>query len=229
MTLSDKAKREAEEAKRQAHTYYENAEQARQRAKQQEEERYKAQQKARDLETTTERSKMTYKTLFEGNLIFALVLAVFVAYGKRGVLGEMFHWFPARWENIKAIFLCFAGLYMGAVKFMGGDWKLGVVWCYIIATLVAIAVVIGLLFLIWWALSKIGCFIAAVHSESLFEPLFKRLVQADITLGMLYVCLFFSNGLKKILPFNILSIWMILSFVGWITWNSLEIKKVIEK
>ena len=228
LILSDKAKKEAEEAKRQAQNAYENAERARQKAKQEEEERYKAQGKARELETTTERSKMTYKTLFVGNMIFTLILAVFVAYGKRGVLTEMIHWFPSRWGNLKSIFSWFAGLYMGVVKFMGGHWKLGAVWCYIIATLIGIVVVIGLLWLLGWIFSKAFEVISDIHSESVLDPLFKKLVQVDITLGMLYVCLFFYSGIKKVLPLNIFSVWLILSFIGWLIWNALEIKSVID-
>lgn len=227
-TLSDKALREAEDFKRQAQQAYENAELARQKAKQEEDERWKAHRKANELEITTERSKMTYKTLFVGNMIFTLILAVFVAYGKRGVLTEMFRWFPSRLGNIKSIFLWFVGLYMGAVKFMGGQWKLGAVWCYIIATLVGIVVVIGLLWLLGWIFSKAFEVIADIHSGSLLDPLFKKLVQVDITLGMLYVCLFFYSGIKKILPLNIFSVWLILSFIGWFVWNALEIKSVID-
>lgn len=229
MNTSYKAKQEAEDAKRQAKTYYENAEQARQRAKQEEDERYKAQNIARKAEKASEDAKMTYKTLFMGNMIFTVILAFFVAYGKQGVLGEMLHWFPSRWGNIKAIFSWFAGLYMGAVKLMNVHWKLGAVWCYIITTIIGIAVVIGLIWLLGRVFSKIFEVIGDIHSESLLDPLFKKLVQVDITFGMLYVCLFFYGGIKKALPLNIFSVWLILSFIGWIAWNAIEIKNITEQ
>lgn len=229
LTTSYKAKQEAEDAKRQAKIYYENAEQARQRAKQEEDERYKAQTIARKAEKASEDAKMTYKTLFIGNMIFTVILAFFVAYGKSGVIGEMFHWFPARWGDIKVIFSWFAGLYIGAVKLMGIHWKLGAVWCYIIATLGAIVVTIGLLWLVGWVLSKLIEVIADIHSESQLDRLFKKLVQVDITLAMLYICLFFYEGLKKVLPLNIFSVWLILSFIGWCAWNIIGIKNTAEQ
>lgn len=221
-SMSDKALQEAERAKKDAKTYYENAERARQQARQEEEERRKAENKARSAVNASIQSKMTYKSLFMGNMIFTLVLAFFVAYGKRGVLQEMGKWFPARWHDLVGVFKGLQSLFMALAKFPPAKWGIGAIWGYVFAVVVSLALLVGLFFLLRWVKEKIGGLWWNIKLQY-HDGTFKAIVSADIALAMLYVCLFFYESLKKLLPLNILSIWLILSFVGVMIWNAKEI------
>lgn len=221
-------KHRAEQAQKNAEYSQRRAEQALAQAKKDSEERYKAQEQARTIERATERSKMTYKSLFIGNSIFTLILAFFVAYSKRGVLSEMGKWFPARWENIKAFVSWIAMSYMAAIHLIEKAWKLKPIWNYLIVSVLAIALAVGLIFVLRLVISKIKDFMLSIKLEY-DDEIFKGIVSGDIALGMLYICLFFSAPLKTILPFNILSIWLILSFIGIALWHIPEIKNIIEK
>ncbi len=220
--MATNAKKQTEQALKQAQYDKQRAEQALAKAKQDADERYKAQEKARNIERATERSKMTYKSLFMGNMIFTLVLAFFVAYGKRGVLQEMGKWFPSRWNDLKGVFKGLQSLFMELAKFPPAKFDIGAVWGYVFAVVVSIALLVGLSFLLRWVKEKIDGLWWNIKLQY-HDGTFKAVVSADIALAMLYVCLFFYEGLKNLLPLNILSIWLILSVIGVLIWNAKEI------
>ena len=226
--MSDKAKEQTEQALKQAQYDKQRAEQALAKAKQDADERYKAQEKARNIERATERSKMTYKSLFIGNSIFTLVLAFFVAYSKRGVLTEMLQWFPSRWNNIKAFVSWIAMSYMAAIHLIEKAWKLKPIWNYLIVSVVALGIAVGLIFVLRFVIGKVKDFMLSIKLEY-DDEIFKGIVSGDIALGMLYICLFFADPIKIVFPFNILSVWLILSFIGIALWHIPEVKRVVEK
>src|SRR5665648_877053 len=142
--LSDKSLQESEKARQQAISEANRAEHARKQAEQEEQERYKAQEKARKSEGEKESMKTVYKSLFIGNGALTLVLALLMTYSKRSVLTEVLNWFPDRLDNIKSIALWFKSIYMGAVTLMIEHWKLSAVWGYLIASIVSLALLVGL-------------------------------------------------------------------------------------
>lgn len=226
--LAGKALQEAERAKKDAKTYYESAERARQQARQEEEERRKAENIARKAESASEQSRMTYKSLFMGNMVFTLVLAFFMAYGKRGVLSEMGKWFPARWHDLTGIFKGLGSLFMALASFPPTKWHIGDVWGYVFAVVVSLAVGAGVFFLCRWLKDKISSFWWDLKLQYM-DGTFKAVMSADIVLIMLYVCLFFYDGLTKALPLNILSVWLILSLIGVLAWNGRELVGAFRK
>lgn len=188
------------------------------------EERRKAERKAYTAENAFRSSKSTYKTLFIGNMILTLIIAFFVAYGKREVFIEMGYWFVLRAQNIKVFFLGLNSLYIGAVKGMNSSWKIPIEWCYVIAIIFFIIMTAAAIFFLKMAYVKLKSLLKRIYDQ--FEdPLFKGLVSADITLAMFYVCLFFSKGIGKLVPMNIMSIWLILSFTGCMIWTFPEIRE----
>ena len=228
LKLATNAKYQIEQALREAENDKQRAEQALAKAKQDADERYKAQEKARNIERATERSKMTYKSLFIGNGIFTLILAFFVAYSKRGVLVEMFQWFPSRWKNLVSFLSWIAMSYMAAIQFIQKAWKLHWAWNYLIITLLFLGLAVVLFFVLKLFIGKVKVFLSDIKQEYK-DATFKGIVSGNIALGMLYICLFFADPIKTILPFNILSIWFILSFIGISLWHIPEIKNIIEK
>jgi hypothetical protein len=225
--LSVKKENEAERALRQAHGESERAKRVQEQAKSDNKERYEAQQKVRQIEYATNRSKLTYKTLFIGNNIFTLVLAFFVAFSKREVLLDMLKWFPLRFNNLKSLLSWIAIKYMAAIQFIQTKWELKSIWSYVIVTLIFIGIGVGLFFIVKKIIKTTRAFIKNIQ-EVYTDKLFKRIISGNIALGMLFVCLFFSVPIQRLLPFNILSLWLIFSFTGIAVWHIPEIKKVIE-
>ena len=225
--MSDNDKRKAEQALRQAYSETERAKKAQEQAKTDSQERYKAQEEVRQIEYATRRSKSMYKSLFIGNSMFTLVLAFFVAFSKHEVLVEMLKWFPLRFNNFKSFLSLIAKLYLAAVQFIQTKWELENIWNYIITTILFISIGVGLFFIVKKLIKMIKVFIKNIH-EVYTDKLFKRIISGNIALGMLFVCLFFSAPIQTLLPFNILSLWLIFSFIGIGVWHVPEIKKMIE-
>lgn len=220
--LSDKSLQESKKARQQAISEANRAEHARKQAKQEEKERYKAQEKAKKSEGEKESIRTVYKSLFIGNGALTLVLALLMAYSKRSVLTEVLNWFPDRLDNIKNIALWFRSIYMGAVTLMIEHWKLSAVWCYLIASIVFLALLVGLFFLCRWLFEQIGYKKRAIKAQYT-DGIFKGVISADIAISLFFICLWFYEPIKSILHFNIFSVWLLLSIIGCVAWNSKEI------
>lgn len=226
--LSDKSLQESKKARQQAISEANRAEHARQQAEQQaeqeeqEQERYKAQEKARKSEGEKESIKTVYKSLFIGNGALTLVLALLMAYSKRSVLTEVLNWFPDRLDNIKSIALWFKDIYIGAVTLMSEHWNLSAVWGYLIASIVSLALLVGLFFLCRWLFEQIGYKKRAIKAQYT-DGLFKGVISADIAISLFFICLWFYEPIKSILPFNIFSVWLMFSIIGCAAWNRREI------
>ena len=220
--MSDKSLQEAKKARQRATSEVDRAESARQQAKKEEQERYKAQEKARKAEGEKESTKTAYKSLFIGNGTLTLVLALLMAYSKRSVLTEMLKWFSDRLETIKGIVLWFKGIYIGAVTLMSEHWKLSAVWGYLIASIVSLALFVGLFYLCRWLLREINYGIYAIQAEYT-DGLFKGVISADIAISLFFICLWFYEPIKSLISLNIFSVWLLLSITGCVAWNSKEI------
>ena len=220
--LSDKSLQESKKARQRAISEADRAEIARQQAKQEEQERYKAQEKARKAEAEKESIKAVYKSLFIGNGTLTLVFALLMTYSKRSVLTEVLNWFPDRLDNIKGITQWFKGIYMGAVTLMSEHWKLSAVWGYLIASIVSLALLVGLFYLCRWLLREIKYEIYAIQTEYT-DGIFKGVISADIVISLFFICLWFYEPIKSLIPVNIFSVWLMLSIIGCAAWNSKEI------
>lgn len=226
--MSDKALREADQSKQQAKSYYESAEKAKRERQVEALEKSKARDEARKAVTTAHTVKTTYKSLFIGQMVFCLAMAFFVAYGKRDVLSEMGKWFPDRLNNVIDVLNGLKGIFMAMADFPPAKWHIGAVWGYIFAIAVSFAVGAGVFFLCRFIKDKISGFWWNLKLEY-SDGTFMAVISADIALVMLYICLFFYDGLKKAFPFNILSIWLILSFIGVTAWNGKHIVGAVKK
>lgn len=220
--LSDKSLQEAKKARQRATSEVDRAESARQQAEKEEQERYKAQEKARKAEGEKESAKTAYKSLFIGNGALTLVLALLMAYSKRSVLTEVLNWFPDRLDNIKSIALWFKSIYMGAVTLMSEHWKLSAVWGYLIASIVSLALLVGLFFLCRWLFEQIGYKKRAIKAQYT-DGLFKGVISADIAIALFFICLWFYEPIKSLISLNIFSVWLLLSIIGCAAWNGREI------
>jgi len=214
--------KKAKEAKALSDKALQEAKRARQQAEQEEQKRYKAQEKARKAEEQAQDTKMTYKSLFIGNGIVTLTFALLMAYSKRSVFIEMLKWFPDRLDTIKHSALWFKGIYMGAIALMIEHWKLSAVGCYAIASIVSLVLLVGLFFLCRWLFREINYRIYAIQA-GYTDGLFKGVVSADIAISLFFICLWFYEPIKSMLPLNIFSVWLLLSIIGCVAWNSKEI------
>jgi len=226
LDLSDKDKRRAEQALKQAHNETERAKQAREQARIDSQERYRAEEQARKVKQATEHSKMTYKSFFIGQMIFTLALAYFVAYSKRSVLKEMKLWFPSRWQNIKSFASWITIRYMAAIKLIQVKWDIEN-WAHLIVIIISLILLVALFFIVRFLIIKIVKFISSVRFSA-EDIILKDIISGDIILISLYICLFFYEPIKNIIPINIFSIWLIFSFLGIGLWNVFEIKQAIK-
>jgi len=226
--LSDKSLQESKKARQRAISEANRAERARQQAEQEEKERYKAQEKARKSEGEKESIKTVYKSLFIGNGALTLVLALLMAYSKRSVLTEVLNWFPDRLDNIKSIALWFKSIYMGAVTLMIEHWKLSAIWGYLITSIVSLALLVGLFFLCRWLFEQISYKKRAIKAQYT-DGIFKGVISADIAISLFFICLWFYEPIKSILPFNIFSVWLMLSIIGCAAWNGREIVEGVQR
>lgn len=226
--LSDKALKQTEIARKKATLEADSARNARLQARQEESERHNAQQKAQLAESRVKDTRMIYKRLFIGNSIFTLVLALLMAYSKRSVFLEVLNWFPDRLKNLKSIALFFKDFYMGVVTLVIQNMKLSAVWGYVTASLVSLALLMGLFFLCRWLLEEIGYKIQAIQEEYT-DRTFKEIISADIAISLFFICLWFYEPIKNILHLNIFSVWLLLSIIGCIAWNGREIVGGIQR
>lgn len=228
LATSDNDKRRLEQALRQSRADEERVKQAQEQARKDSQAKYKSDKLAKEMKRTTEASKMTYKSFFIGQMIFTLALAFFVAYGKRGVLLEMGNWFPSRWNNIKSFFSWMATKYMAAIQFIQGKWELHAIVNYLMITVIALGLLVGLFFIASFLVVKMSEFITEVRMECL-DLTFKDIVSADIVLIMLYITLFFSDPIQSMASFNVFSVWLILSFIGVIGWYIFDIIGAVKR
>lgn len=224
---ADKSKKEAELSLRQAKNERERAEQAREEQRKANIEKNKATEQVRTIKQDVESSKSTYKSLFIGQALFTLALAYFVAYGKRGVLSELGLWFPSRWQNLKAFVSWNAMRYMAAIQQIQGNWDIGN-WAYLIVSVIALLIFGIFLFIANVLIVKIAEFVSDIRFMA-DDITFKDIISGDIALISLYIVLFFSDPIKKVFPFNILSIWLIMSCIGIAVWYINDIKEFISR
>lgn len=226
--LSDKALQEAERAKKEAKAYYERSQRANRERQEEALEKSKARDEARKATTHAYSVKMTYKSLFVGQMVFCLAMAFFVAYGKRGILSEMGEWFPERWHDFTSVLIGLKGIFIAFAKFPSAKFHIGAIWGYLFAVVAFVSLGVGVFFLCRWIKMAISDFWWNLKLEY-SDGTFMAVISADIALVMLYVCLFFYDGLKKAFPLNILSIWLILSLLGVVAWNGKHIVKAVIK
>ncbi|WP_024833466.1 hypothetical protein [Ruminiclostridium josui] len=89
-------------------------------------------------------------------------------------------------------------------------------------SLVSIALLLALFFLLRLAFEEIAYKIQAIKRQYK-DGVFKGIISADITLSLLFVCLWFYEPIRHVLSLNIFSVWLLLSFIGCAAWNSKEI------
>lgn len=112
---------------------------------------------------------------------------------------------------------------MAAIQFIQGKFELKAIWNYVIVTLIFIGIAVGLFFIVKKLIKTIKKFVQDIN-KAYIDRLLKLIVSGDIALILFYICLFFYNPIKSIVPFNILSIWLIFSFIGRSLWHVPEIK-----
>lgn len=183
---------------------------------------YKVQKDFSKIESDMEQTLMRYRSLFIGEMIVTIALAIMMAYSKKEVLEEMISWFPARWENIKSIALWSSMKYMAAIQFINRQWKLEEGWSYVIVTGVSIIFLVGLFFSINFVRRKIKKFIINIRM-SCKDILFKNIISGAIFITLFFMCIIFDDFIKIAMPFNILSIWIILGILGVAVWYIPEV------
>lgn len=224
--MIDKESKEKEQALRREQHAKQQVEKALAQAQKDSLERSNAQEKARNIELIRERSKMTYKSLFIGQMIFTFALAFFVAYGKHEVLSELIDWFPSRWNNFLSVLDALKSGFSTLVGFPINNWETSEIWGYIFAVGICLFISAIVYFFYRWSKEKIKDFVWKLKLQYLDGTL-KAIVSGDVVLIMLYICLFFPNEIKSIFPFNLFSTWLILSFIGVSICNLPEIKNTI--
>lgn len=220
--LSDRANQQAQQALRQAQNEAERAKQAQEQARADSQERYKAQQEVREMEYATNRSKMTYKKLFMGQLIFTIALAFFVALTRLETLLEMLRWFPTRWGNIKSFVSLILTSFVRVAQLIQGRWELGN-WAYLIVAVITVGMLVGLFFIVKWFIKKIKAFYKELRDKC-NDKTFKDVITTDIVLISFFVSLFIGLWVQKFINLNPMSLWLILSFIGISLWHIPEIK-----
>ncbi len=187
--------------------------------------RYKSEKEFQGHKHGLKQKKDVYKTLLIGNGLLILIVSFFTAYSQKNVFNEMAKWFPDRWKNICdiALNICeFIIQFTGMIKTKS---ELSLGYSY----LIAVAILLAIIYLICFALKKlhpgIKRSISRIKNQYYKNGLLKAIISIDIIVGSLYVCLFFCEQIKSIIPLNIFSIWLILSTSGCLTCNYPELKR----
>ena len=155
---------------------------------------------------------------------------MFTAIKHNTAWGELGSWFVARWNGTKAFFGGIATLYTKTAGAMSNGWGLNIILSYVITTVLFIGILTGLFFLLRFVWGKIKWRFEFIGKQYDYNLAFVLIISADIFLVLLYACLFFTEQIRAIIPFeNIFSDWLFMSIVGCFVWHlPLVVKGVIE-
>lgn len=225
--VRDKALREAERAAEHARREEARARESEQRRADADRKQYEAEQAARQAQDSTRRAQTRYKSLFIGQLIFTVVLAVLMAWSKRTVLTEIGQWWADRAGDIVIAGRGIGKAFLWAAALLG-RWGVPGAWRHVIVGVVSIGILVGLFFLcrrLWAALIGTAKRIKGQYRDGVW----KAVITVDIALGLFYICLWFYEPLRSVWPFNIFSLWLLLAVIGGAAWNFTEIKEGTKK
>ena len=212
-TLSDRAIERAKWEKERAEAAQSRAQRADAAKKAEEEKRRVAEHQAQTAKGSERRTKERYTALFYGISIYTVTLAVLTAYSRRRVLAECGRWFSDRWGNLVSLFTWMGEIYQslsGSFSLLfGGSQIAAHGLAIIIFGAVAVGIGIGGVLLVRWIASKVRAI-----REEYEDGTFKGILTASVAISLFYVCLFLYEPIKSALPFNIFSVWLLLSIIG---------------
>lgn len=226
---ADKAERETNEYKREAAIARGLAEKETDKADKADTKRREAEKKRAGAEKREKNTKEKYKTLFVGQMIFISTIALIWLTAHNNALIECGNWFVDRGESLLWFFSWSLTVADNAAVSMNNEWGPPIVLAYVIAGVVLAGILFGLFFLLRFLFSiarELAEDIGKAYGEN---AAFKAVISADITLGLFFVCITFSEPLTAAIPLNIFSMWIISSIVGVVLWNVPEIRQGVEK
>lgn len=177
------------------------------------------------IQNELKRTLRLYTGLFTIMGIISLTIAITSIVGHSDAVLECGRWFADRWSNLKTLFSTFRNGYMTIFSVTSNVFtKLAPLWCYVITSVIALAVAVGLFFLFCWLLSMIIEKLSTIKRRYKDGRL-KAIISGSVAISLFYVCLYLYEQIKSIIPLNIFSVWLILSLIGVILVNFKEIIK----
>lgn len=200
------------------------AEKAESKAREAIEEQKQESRRVNQVEADAKKLTRTYQSLFWGNMILSVTLTFFLAYDKKFFL-SVSKWLNSRLDNLIWFLTGFKSFFVMWSTSFATDYKISLSWGYFSSTVFLLMIGVGLFFLGRKVHKSIRSFLTKIDREVKDKP-FKHMVSADIILGTLFLCLFCSDSLTKTFHINIVSIWLVLSFLGIVVWYVKEIAEV---
>lgn len=171
------------------------------------------------------RTLRLYTGLFTIMSVISLAIAITSIVGHSDAILECGRWFADRLGNLHTLFSTLKNEYMMVFTFTGNVFtKLAPLWCYVITSVISLAVAVGLFFLFCWVISMIIEKLSEIKRRYKDGRL-KAIISGSVAISLFYVCLYLYEQIKSIIPLNIFSVWLILSLIGVILVNFKEIMK----
>jgi hypothetical protein len=221
--MSDKALDESRRERQRAERALDEAARAEARQKKEALRRYEAECATRTAKEGESLTKNRYRALFTGIVIFTVTLAVLTAYSRRNVFGECGKWFADRMGNLLSFLSWLKSSFEGLSGFFSGSFpNLHIALCHAAAGVVFAMGIVGLYFAFRWIFSVIRIKTWAVKEEYA-DGEYKAILTGSAAISLFYVCLFLYEPIKRIVPLNIFSVWLLLSLIGAAAVNLKEI------
>lgn len=168
------------------------------------------------------RSKTNYESLFKGQMILTIALAIFLGLNRLETFKTMLQWLPARWNNIKTIIIWSAETFLAATHMINEKWNLKN-WSYVLTIAILVLLGTGLYILLGKVKLEVQLFTKKIRGRY-WDRTFKDFVTADIALISFFFALFFGKAIERVTKLNPTSLWLILSLVGITIWHLPEIR-----
>jgi hypothetical protein len=221
--LSDRKKQEAKAAEERAERARASAQESEDRKRKADQERWEAEQAKREAQDTTRRAQTRYKSASIALGAVAVVQAVLLSWGRGSAWSEIGRWWGLRWHNLMS-----AGRGIGTAfrwtAALLGIWGVPGPWGYVIAVVLALALLTGLFFLGWAAVAPLATVLLRIRRQYQ-DGIWKASMTAATTLALFFICLWAYIPLQAVWPFNIFSLWLLAALISAVAWNFPEIKR----
>jgi hypothetical protein len=164
------------------------------------------------------------KTLFTGLLLFTAALAVLNAYARAAVFAECVRWFTGLGGVVKA---CALWLYSSFFRFKDEfsvrlpDLPAALYYAApALLYLCAAAVLVYLLVRLVKMLRKT----VPVLGRQYKHGAYKAVLTISVVISIFYACVFLYEPIKRLLPFNIFTVWLLLALLGAAAVNYKELR-----
>ncbi|MCD7855651.1 MAG: hypothetical protein LUG66_08585, partial [Clostridiales bacterium] len=180
-----------------------------------------AERKQWEAEKNERETKSRYRAGFVGIEIFTTAIAFMELIKHAAVLKECGKWFLNRINNLIWIVIFLKNIFFKLENLIAVKFSINTIASYVIAAIIYLAVGTALIFLSVYLLSKAEKIIYNIQTAYKIYPNdeLKFFSSVATAAALFYGCIFFYEPITRLIPLNILSIWLIATILEMTAFN----------